>query len=201
MSPLHAELRASLTTVSRLHSKAVKDGTLIASGRALQRFVHKIQLHHPSVDDFRQFQLLLCSHADVFYGETPRRDHALRCSVLSTLYKTLTSRGKLNLSIAFSLCFHGQFQAQKSIAVRFGDLTLTGEPRLDSLHRPARAGLLVCDAKPGRRQFVALSDKSSLSRIQIWSNSNRFSPNDVLFRIPYFALSKAFEQALAPCSL
>lgn len=103
--------------------------------------------------------------------------------------------------MAFIPCFHALLRAQELISVRFGDLALPGDPRLNSLHLPARAGLLVRGAKIGRSQFVALSDESTLTRIQMWSHSKRLSPNDVLFPMSYFALSKEFDGALTALGL
>lgn len=71
MAPLHAELQASLLTVSKLQSKAVKDGTFVAYGLTLERFAEWIRLNHPSVDDLRQLDILLCCNADVLYYENP----------------------------------------------------------------------------------------------------------------------------------
>lgn len=118
-------------------------------------------------------------------------------AILEAICGYLYSRSMPNFSIAFILCFHGLLRAQELLATRFGDIALPGDARLNSLHRSARAGLLVRDAKTGSNQFVPLSDEGTLSRIQSWSQAKRLCPTDELFSMSYYQLSKAFDTALA----
>ena len=121
----------------------------------------------------------------------------LSLSIVHAISGFYLRRNKIDYALAFSLGFHGYLRSNELLSLRFRDLSLPGDARLNAGLCTQRAGLVVMEAKTGKLQFVPLSDSHLLIQLQSWTrqSGSRLS-SDKVFDMSYGKLSRAFHKAL-----